>query len=115
MIILHNNKNKVYLAFFLSLVVFGGLMVAWQKFASFDPVEINNDPLAQGLARANIIQDLENGFELGQLELQEWQDQLVKEQKQQALVLSAKEYLNNKASSTSSSTPSTSTATTSIK
>lgn len=117
MIILHNNKNKIYLTFFLSALVFIGLLIAWGKFGvSSQAASKTKSPVSvQSGAEGNLFKGIQNTVELGQLQWNAVQEKIAKAQKQQELLAAAREYLNNKASTTPTSTiVSTSTATTSI-
>lgn len=106
MIILQNNKNKVYLTLLLSLLTFVGLIFAWQKFSVSSQAapkpEVNND----NIEVSSIGQDIQNNLELAKLQWNNMQEQLLKTQKQQELFNAAQEYLKNKASSTPTSTAS---------
>ncbi len=115
MIILHNNKNKIYFTFFLALLSFLGVIVLWSRLSVSSqaaPTMIDNSQNSN----PSVFQEVQNSLELSKLQWNELQNKLVKDRKQQELLAAAKEYLNNKLSSTSTSTTvSTSTATTSIK
>jgi hypothetical protein len=118
MIILHNNKNKIYLTFFLSALVFIGLLIAWGKFgiSSQASSKTKSEVSVQSGEASSLLKDIQNTVELGQIQWNEVQEKIAKTQKQQELLAAAREYLNNKASTTPTSTiVSTSTATTSIK
>lgn len=106
MIILQNNKNKVYLTLLLSLLTFVGLIFVWQKFSVSSQAapkqEVNND----NIEVSSISQDIQNNLELAKLQWDNMQEQLLKTQKQQELFNAVQEYLKNKASSTPTSTAS---------
>ena len=117
MIILHNNKNKIYLTFFLSALIFIGILIAWGKFGVFSQAASKSlsENSAESMTASNVIQDIKNTAELGQLQWKALQEKMIKAEKQQELLATAREYLNKKASTTPTSTiVSTSTATTSI-
>lgn len=122
MIILHNNKNKIYLTFLLSLIVFVGLIIAWGKFGVSSQASTKPEAIVQQTEANNLLKDVQNSVELGKLQWNQLQEKIAKDQKQQELLTAAREYLNNKASTTPTSSnslistdQSTSTATTSIK
>lgn len=110
MIILHNNKNKIYLTFFLALLTFTGIIVVWQKFSittlAISKLEIKNEEAT--LTPESIIKDVQNELELSKIEWNNAQQELIKSQKQQELLEATKEYLKNKSTSTATSTATTS-------
>ncbi len=122
MIILHNDKNKIYLTFLLSLIVFVGLIIVWGKFGVSSQASSKPETVVKQLGENNLLKDVQNSVELGKLQLSQLQEKIAKDQKQEELLAAAREYLNNKASTTPTSSNSlistdqpTSTATTSIK
>ncbi len=117
MIILHQNKNKIYLAYFFTLVFFVGLLLAWQKLSPSS--QAASQPTEQSLAsivEVDMLSDVKAGLELAKLQWDDMQDQIAKAEQQEKLLASAQAFLNSKSSTTpTSTTQSSSTATTSIK
>ncbi len=106
MIILQNNKNKIYLTLLLSLLTFVGLIFVWQKFSVSSQAAPSPEVKNDNIEVSSISQDIQNNLELAKLQWSNMQEQLLKTQKQQELFKAAQEYLKNKASSTPTSTAS---------
>lgn len=107
MIFLHNNKNKIYLTFFLALVTFIGIVVAWQKVNVFSIAVSQPEIKNEEPGPKSIVKDLQNELELTKLEWDDAQKELDKKKQQEALLQATKEYLKNKSTSTATSTAAT--------
>lgn len=111
MIILQNNKNKIYTATFLGVLSLILIVIAWYRLSPYSQAALSQEPenkVANENKSPSFIRDLQNTVEVGKLQWQIMQDQLVRNKKQRQLLEAAKEYLNNKASSTPTSTATTS-------
>lgn len=111
MIILQNKKNRIYLAALLSVLTLAFIVVAWQRLSPYSQAAKTEDQqelTSEEKATVPFIKELQNSFELGKLQWQALQRQLIKTDQQRKLFEAAQEYLKNKASSTPTSTATTS-------
>ncbi|MBT4849267.1 hypothetical protein HON36_00240 [Candidatus Parcubacteria bacterium] len=103
MIFLENNPGKIFLMVFLVIIFFATIFWQWWEFNPLkraytgQPSEAWTDVIDEGSKTLDIVgTDLEIGLD----KISEFPEDFARQQKQQELLDSTQEYLDNKATST---------------